>query len=95
MQLDWIEIAVTILTTGLFSLIGFVWKFSHKVTQMEQQLSELTSRVRKMERDHDKVMDRVYSLAKSRSDFVTRQTYNRDKDIDRYMLDSRSGDTRE
>ena len=95
MQLDWIEIAVTILTTGLFSLIGFVWKFSHKVTQMEQQLSELTSRVRKMERDHDKVMGRVYSLAKSRSDFVTRQTYNRDKDIDRYMLDSRSGDTRE
>ena len=95
MQLDWIEIAVTILTTGLFSLIGFVWKFSHKVTQMEQQLSELTNRVRKMERDHDKVMDRVYSLAKSRSEFVSRQTYNRDKDIDRYMLDSRSGDKRE
>jgi len=95
MQVDWIDIAITVLTTGFFSLIGFVWKFSHKVTQMEQQLNELTSRVRKMERDHDKVMDRVYSLAKSRSDFVTRQTYNRDKDIDRYMLDSRSGDTRE
>ena len=95
MQVDWIDIAITVLTTGFFSLIGFVWKFSHKVTQMEQQLSELTSRVRKMERDHDKVMDRVYSLAKSRSEFVSRQTYNRDKDIDRYMLDSRSGDKRE
>tara|TARA_Y100000004_G_C8884248_1_gene398987 strand:- start:543 stop:830 length:288 start_codon:yes stop_codon:yes gene_type:complete len=95
MQVDWIDIAITVLTTGFFSLIGFVWKFSHKVTQMEQQLNELTSRVRKMERDHDKVMDRVYSLAKSRSEFVSRQSYNRDKDIDRYMLDSRSGDKRE
>ena len=83
------DIAVTILTTGVFSLIGFVWRYSHKVTQMEQQLNELTSRVRKMERDHDKVMDRVYSLAKSRSEFVTRQTYNQDKNINALMYDSK------
>tara|TARA_B100001094_G_C17455152_1_gene450155 strand:+ start:123 stop:398 length:276 start_codon:yes stop_codon:yes gene_type:complete len=89
MTIDWIDIAITVLTTGFFSLIGFVWRFSHKVTQMEQQLSELTSRVRKMERDHDKVMDRVYSLAKSRSEFVTRQTYNHDKNINALMYDSR------
>ena len=89
MEIDWIDIAITILTTGLFSLIGFVWRFSHKVTQMEQQLSELNSRVRKMERDHDKVMDKVYSLAKSRSEFVTRQTYNQDKNINALMYDSK------
>ena len=89
MTVDWIDIVVTILTTGVFSLIGFVWRFSHKVTQMEQQLNELTSRVRKMERDHDKVMDRVYSLAKSRSEFMTKESYHRNKDIDRYMIDKK------
>jgi len=89
MTVDWIDIVVTILTTGVFSLIGFVWRFSHKVTQMEQQLNELTSRVRKMERDHDKVMDRVYSLAKSRHEFMTKESYHRNKDIDRYMIDKK------
>ena len=89
MTVDWIDIVVTILTTGVFSLIGFVWRFSHKVTQMEQQVNELTSRVRKMERDHDKVMDRVYSLAKSRHEFMTKESYHRNKDIDRYMIDKK------
>lgn len=89
MTVDWIDIVVTILTTGVFSLIGFVWRFSHKVTQMEQQVNELTSRVRKMERDHDKVMDRVYSLAKSRSEFMTKESYHRNKNIDRYMIDKK------
>tara|TARA_R100000315_G_C5232732_1_gene143768 strand:+ start:867 stop:1142 length:276 start_codon:yes stop_codon:yes gene_type:complete len=89
MTVDWIDIVVTILTTGVFSLIGFVWRFSHKVTQIEQQVNELTSRVRKMERDHDKVMDRVYSLAKSRHQFMTKESYHRNKDIDRYMIDKK------
>ncbi len=56
---------------------------------MEQQLTELNSRVRKMEKDHDKVMDKVYSLAKGRSEFVTRQTYNQDKNINALMYDSK------
>ena len=59
------------------------------MNSIEQQLNELTSRIRKMERDHDKVMDRVYSLAKSRSEFVTRQTYNHDKNINALMYDSK------
>jgi len=72
MTIDWIDIVITILTTGVFSLIGFVLRFSHKVTQMEEKLNELKSRVRKMETDHDKVMDRVYSLAKSRHEFMNK-----------------------
>ena len=78
MTIDWVDIAITILTTGLFSLIGFVWRFSHKVTNMENDLTNLQSRIRKMERDHDKVMDRMYSLAKSRSEFLTRSSYRED-----------------
>ena len=31
-----------------------------------------------MEKDHDKVMDRMYSIAKSRSEFLTRESYRED-----------------
>lgn len=91
MEIDWIDIAVTITTTALFALIGFVWRWSHKVTNLDQKIDECRERIRKMERDHDKVMDRVYSLAKSRSEFVSKESYHRDKSIDRFMLDSRHG----
>jgi hypothetical protein len=92
MTIDWMDIAVTISTTGFFALIGFVWRWSHKVTNIQENLNHLNERVRKMERDHDKVMDRVYSLAKSRSEFMTKESYHRDKNIDRMMLDSRRED---
>tara|TARA_R100000995_G_scaffold32218_1_gene14478 strand:- start:604 stop:882 length:279 start_codon:yes stop_codon:yes gene_type:complete len=89
MTIDWVDIAITILTTGLFALVGFVWKFSHKVTKLEQDCEGNKSRIRKMEREHDKVMDRMYSLAKSRSEFMTRESYNRDKNIDQIIRDVR------
>ena len=89
MTIDWVDITITILTTGLFSLVGFVWRFSHKVTKLEQECESNKSRIRKMEREHDKVMDRVYSLAKSRSEFMTRESYNRDKNIDQIIRDVR------
>jgi len=69
MTVDWMDIAVAILTTGFFSLIGFVWKYSHKVTALEKDVEDSRRRIRKMETDHDKVMDRMYSMAKSRGDF--------------------------
>jgi hypothetical protein len=72
MAVDWMDIAITILTTGLFSLIGFVWKFSHKVTAMEKDVTDNKRRIRKMETDHDKVMDKMYSIVKSRGDFKIR-----------------------
>ena len=76
MQLDWIDIAVTILTAGLFALIGFVWKWSHKVTKMEQTLLDNQRRIRNMEEDHDKAMDRIYSMNKQRSEFLTKGNSN-------------------
>ena len=66
MEVNWVDIAVTLLTAGVFSLIGFVWRFSHKITRMEQQQENISRRVNNMEIDHDKVMDRMYSMAKSR-----------------------------
>ena len=71
MILDWVEISMTVLTTGLFALVGFVWRFSHKVTKLEQDYESIKSRLRRMESAHDKGMDRVDSLAKSRTEFMT------------------------
>ena len=68
MTIDWVDIAITILTTGLFALIGFVWKWSHTVTTMRTDLHNMKRRIQRMEKDHDKVMDRMYSIAKSRGE---------------------------
>jgi|TARA_R110002167_G_scaffold317629_1_gene523256 hypothetical protein len=72
MAVDWMDILITILTTGFFTLIGFVWKFSHKVTALEKDVADNKRRIRKMETDHDKVMDKMYSIVKSRGDFKIR-----------------------
>ena len=75
MTIDWIDIAITVLTTGFFSLIGFVWRFSHKVTALEKDVATNRKRITKMESDHDKVMDRMYSIAKDRAALMTRESY--------------------
>tara|TARA_B100000131_G_C18017743_1_gene573247 strand:- start:659 stop:964 length:306 start_codon:yes stop_codon:yes gene_type:complete len=86
MTVDWIDIAITILTTGLFSLIGFVWKFSHKVTSLEKDVATIRKRLERMESDHDKVMDRMYSIAKDRASLMTRESYREDsKEIQRMI----------
>jgi hypothetical protein len=78
MEVDWIDIAVTISTTGLFALIGFVWRASHKITVMSQNVKDLTRRVGRIETDHGKVMDRMYSIAKDRAKLVTRESHRED-----------------
>ena len=59
------EILITILTSGFFALIGFVWRFSHKVTQLESKTKSLEDRLRAVENDADKALDRMYSMNKS------------------------------
>ena len=78
MVIDWMDILVTILTTGFFALIGFVWRWSHKVTAIEKDVLENKKRIQKMEHDHDKVMDRLFSMNKQRSEFLTRSSYRED-----------------
>ena len=80
MTIDWIDIAITVLTTGFFSLIGFVWRFSHKVTALEKDVATNRKRITKMESDHDKVMDRMYSIAKDRAKLMTRESYQNMED---------------
>ena len=36
MNIDWMDIAISLLSAGLFALVGFVWRFSHKVTSIEK-----------------------------------------------------------
>jgi len=75
MNINWVDITVTLLSAGLFALIGFVWRFSHKVTSIEKDAASLKSRIGKMEKDHDKVMDRMYSIAKDRASLMTRESH--------------------
>ena len=79
------EILLGLVSTSLVALVGFVWKFSHKVTRLENEARTLQNRIARMESDHDKVMDRLYSVAKSRGDFVSRDTYNRDKLVEQAL----------
>ena len=78
MTIDWMDIAVTVLTAGVFALIGFVWRWSHKVTKMEQQQEENSRRIKNLEDDTDKVSDRLFSMNKQRSEFLTRESYRED-----------------
>ena len=94
MTIDWIDIVVTILTAGVFALIGFVWKWSHKVTKMEQQQEENTRRIKELESDNDKVSDRLFSMNKQRGEFLTRESYREDsKEINNALRDLHKGDS--
>ncbi len=77
---DGLDYAMTVLTTGFFALIGFVWRWSHKVTSIEKDIASQQKRIQKMESDHDKVMDRMYSIAKDRAKLMTRESYQNIED---------------
>jgi len=88
------DIAITILTAGVFALIGFVWKWSHKVTKMEQQQEENSRRIKNLENDNDKVSDRLFSMNKQRGEFLTRESYREDsKEINNALRDLHKGDS--
>ena len=70
MEMDWGNILMTLTSAGLFALIGFVWRFSHQVTKMQQSLTDIERRVRNIEGDLDKAQDRMYSMVKSRTEFL-------------------------
>ena len=94
MTIDWVDIAVTITTTGLFALIGFVWKWSHKVTNLQQQVEEQQRRIRELESDQDKAMDRLFSMNKQRGEFLTRDSYREDsKEIQNALKELHKGNS--
>lgn len=68
MELDFSNILMTLTSAGFFALIGFVWRFSHKVTQIQQSLSDLERRLRNVEAEIDKTSDRMYSMVKNKTD---------------------------
>ena len=57
------DFVMTALGTAVFTLIGFVWKISHKVSVIERQLSserELRQRdAREFRREIDNIIDNV------------------------------------
>jgi len=79
------QVLLALVTAGVVGVIGAMWRFAHKVTRLENESKALRGRIQRMESEHDKVMDRLYSVAKSRGDFITRDTYNRDKLVEQAL----------
>jgi hypothetical protein len=70
--MNWIEILIGVLSSGVLALIGFVWRWSHKITAMENDVNDHKRRLRKIEMENDKVNDKMYSIVKDRSEFLRR-----------------------
>ena len=70
--MNWLEILTGILSSGVLALIGFVWRWSHKITSMENDINDHKRRLRDIEMDNDKVNDKMYSMVKDRSEFLRR-----------------------
>lgn len=94
MTIDWVDIAVTVLSTGVFTLIGFVWKWSHKVTALQLQVEEQQRRLKALEQDQEKASDRLFSMNKQRGEFLTRDSYREDsKDIQDSLKELHKGNS--
>tara|TARA_R100001163_G_C4983304_1_gene138631 strand:+ start:276 stop:521 length:246 start_codon:yes stop_codon:yes gene_type:complete len=81
MELDpWlIDVLMTVISSALFGLIGFVWKISHKVTSHEKEIQTIKqiSESRHTQTKHDveyliskvdKNNDKMYSIVKNLKD---------------------------
>ena len=72
-------LAMTVLSSALFGLIGFVWKISHRTTTQEKELQTLREEIARMQaqtkHDVDYLMnkldahnDKMYSIVRNRKD---------------------------
>ena len=52
-----IELAVSVIGAGLFGLVGFVWKISHKITKHEGEQSQLRREVDYLQKKIDRIRD--------------------------------------
>ena len=79
------QVLLALVTAGVVGVIGAMWRFAHKVTRLENESKALRGRIQRMEGEPHKVMGRLYSVAKSRGAFITRDTYNRDKLVEQAL----------
>ena len=74
-----LDIVMTVISSALFGLIGFVWKISHKVSTLEREVQNLERRLKGIEsqtkHDVDYLMgkldahnDKMYSIVKNKRD---------------------------
>lgn len=51
------EVAVSIIGAGLFGLVGFVWKISHKMTQQEGEQNQIRREVDYLQKKVDQIRE--------------------------------------
>ena len=60
-----VGIGITLLTTGFFAMIGFVWKISHKTSMLEQRIEAHEKRIMTNASKLEKLSDKQYSIVKT------------------------------
>ena len=76
-----VELISTVLGTAVFALVGFVWKISHRVTELANRLDALE---RSQRRDMDDVrrdVDTLYSKVDKDREWTTSRMMSIAKDI--------------
>jgi len=66
-----IEFATALVGSAVFGLIGFVWKISHRVTQIENRLDGLAD-IQRRDRDQvQKDLDTIYANVDKNREWTT------------------------
>jgi len=60
-----VGIGVTLLTTGFFAMVGFVWKTSHKASMLEQRVEAHEKRIASNAHKLEKLSDKQYSIVRT------------------------------
>ena len=64
-------IAVTVVTTALFTLIGFVWKISHRVSALEKMLEAHKNMTRREISSVEKDVEIIYNNVDKNREWTT------------------------
>lgn len=78
-----IDIAMTVVSTALFGLIGFVWKISHKINTLEKSLENLRELHTRDMQDIRKDIDMIYANMDKNREWTTNRMMSIAKEMPR------------
>ena len=78
-----IELAFTVSGTAIFALIGFVWKISHKVSELTKTVESMEKAQRRNYEDNRRDIDMLMNKMERNGEWVTNRMMSIAKDIKR------------
>tara|TARA_R100000697_G_scaffold83817_1_gene95823 strand:+ start:131 stop:394 length:264 start_codon:yes stop_codon:yes gene_type:complete len=77
------DFVMTALGTAVFTLIGFVWKISHKVSTLEKQVSSEREMRQRLERDVRRDIDNIIENVDKNREWSTNRMMSIAKELPR------------